>query len=93
MHKKTDAYKKKQLADLREISVVVVPMLLSDTIIRALNGGQNLPFWQSLAATLSIVACVAVPYRLWRKYLQQPEAQPIRVEARRNEHNRNPRNR
>ena len=86
MHKnKTDAHKKKQLADLREISIVVVPLMLSDSIIRAFNGGQSLPLWQGLAATLSIVACVAVPYRLGRKYLQQPESQPQPIPIKRDD--------
>lgn len=85
MDKKTAVHKKKQLADGREISVVVLPIMLSDSIIRALNGGQSLPLWQGLAATLSIVACVAVPYRLWRKYLQQPEVQPQPIPIKRDD--------
>ena len=82
---KTAAHKKKQLADLREISVIVLPLMLSDSIIRAFNAGEALPLWQSLAATLSIVACVAVPHRLWCKYLQQPEAQPQPIPIKRDD--------
>lgn len=85
MHKKTATHKKKQLADLREISIVVLPLMLSDGIIRALNEGQSLPLWQGLAATLSIVACVVAPYRLGRKYLQRPEPQPVPIPVERND--------
>ncbi len=75
-------YRKKQLADLRELAVIIVPTIASGYIIRA-AGGENLPLWQHLIATMAIVLCVVAPYRVWSKSAQRPQA--ARVDRRREE--------
>lgn len=72
----------KQMSDLKEIAVVVVPLLMSGSIVSALSGG-GLPLVAQLLAQIAVVLCVVGPYRALKYLAQKSERSLVPVRSKR----------